>query len=66
MRNREFDWLLSHPEIEERYVGEYIAIVGDRIVAHGKDFKKVLEQAEEAGEEPVIHKVSPVDKELVV
>jgi len=66
MRDREFDWLLSHPEVEERYVGEYIAIVGDRIIAHGKDFKEVLEEAEKAGGEPVIHKVSPVDKELVV
>lgn len=66
MNNREFNWLLSHPEIEERYVGEYIAIVGDRIVAHGKDFKKVLEEAEKGDREPFIHKVPPLDKELVV
>jgi hypothetical protein len=29
---KELDWLLSHPETEEHYVGEYIGIVGDKIV----------------------------------
>jgi hypothetical protein len=66
MSNRELNWLLSHPEIEEKYVGEYIAIVGDKIVAHGKDFKKVLEEAEKEDREAFIHKVLPLDKELVV
>jgi hypothetical protein len=65
MPNRELDWLVLHPELEENYVGEYIAIVGDRIVAHGKDFKKVLEDGEMADQEPFIHKVPPLDKELV-
>ena len=66
MSNREFNWLLSHPEIEEKYVGEYIAIVRDRIVARGKNFKEVLEKAEKVDREPFIHKVPPPDKELVV
>jgi hypothetical protein len=67
MSNRELNWLVSHPEIEEKYVGEYVAIVGEKIVAHGKDFKKVLEEAEKAdSKEPFIHKVLPPDKELVV
>ena len=66
MESKEFEWLMSHPEIEERYVGEYIGIVGNKIVAHGKDFKKVLEEAEKVSKEPFIHKVLPLDKELVV
>ncbi|RKY64093.1 MAG: hypothetical protein DRQ02_11875 [Candidatus Latescibacterota bacterium] len=66
MSNREFNWSLSHPEIEEKYVGEYIAIVRDRIVAHGKNFKEVLEKAEKVDREPFIYKVPPPDKELVV
>ena len=63
---KELDWLLSHPETEEKYVGEYIGIVRDKIVAHGKDFKKVLAEAEKAGKDPYIHKVLSPDKELVV
>lgn len=66
MSNRELNWLLSHPEVEEKYANEYIAIVGDRIVAHGKDFKKVLEEAEKGNRKPFIHKVSPMNKELIV
>ena len=49
MLPKEYDWLLSHPEIETEYPGEYIAIVGEEVVAHGKDFRKVLEEAEKAG-----------------
>jgi hypothetical protein len=66
MNTKELNWLISHPEIEEKYVGEYIGIVGDKIVAHGKDFKKVLEEAEKESREAFIHKVLPPDKELVV
>lgn len=62
---KEYEWMLSHPEIESKYAGEYIAIVGELIVAHGKDFKKVLEEAEREGN-PWIHKVPPLDKEMVV
>ncbi len=63
---KELDWLLSHPETEEKYIGEYIGIVEDKIVAHGKDFRKVLAEAEQAGKAPYIHKVLPPDKEIVV
>lgn len=67
MDDKEFEYLVSHPEIEKKYAGEYIAIVGSRVVAHGKDFKKVLEEAEKkTGKKPLIHKAHPWDKELVV
>ena len=66
MLPKEYNWLLSHPEIETEYPGEYIAIIGDKIVAHGKDFKRMLKEAEEIAKEPFIHKVPPLDKELVV
>jgi hypothetical protein len=42
---KEYTWLLMNPEIENQYAGEYIAIIGESIVAHGKDFKKVLKEA---------------------
>ena len=42
MLPKEYDWLLSHPEIETEYAGKYVAIAGESIVAHGKDFREVL------------------------
>ncbi|HEX9735247.1 MAG TPA: DUF5678 domain-containing protein [Thermoanaerobaculia bacterium] len=62
---QEFNWYVAHPEISARYAGEYIAIVGEAVVAHGKDLKFVLEEARKHGK-PFIHKVRRVDKELVV
>ena len=66
MLPKEYNWLLMNPEIETKYAGEYIAIVGESIAAHGKDFKKVLREAEKHGKEPFIHKVPSSDKEMVV
>jgi hypothetical protein len=63
---KEYAWLLKHPEKETPYAGEYIAIIGETIVAHGKDFQKVLKEAEKFGKEPFIHKVLSSDKELAV
>ncbi|MCI0617838.1 DUF5678 domain-containing protein [bacterium] len=63
---KEYYWLLTNPEIASKYAGEYIAIIGESIVAHGKDFQKVLNDAEKFGEQPFIHKVPTSDKELVV
>ena len=63
---KEFTWLLMNPEVEDQYAGEYIAIIGEAIVAHGKDFQKVLEEAEKQGKEPYIHKVPSSDKEMIV
>ena len=46
MSDTEFNWLIAHPEEAQKYAGEYIALVGESIVAHGKDFKAVLAAAE--------------------
>lgn len=66
MSPKEYIWLLAHPEVTERYPGEYIAIVGEDVVAHGSDFKKVLQKAEQNGREPFIHKVPLPDRDLIV
>ena len=55
-----------HPEIETKYPGEYIAIIGKNVVSHGKDFKKVFREAEKHGKEAFIHKVPYKDKDLIV
>lgn len=62
----EYNWLLENPEIESKYAGEYIAIVGESLVAHGRDFQKVLKEAEKHGNGPFIHKVPSSDMELIV
>ncbi|HEX9735352.1 MAG TPA: DUF5678 domain-containing protein [Thermoanaerobaculia bacterium] len=66
MMSKEFIWLVAHPEIDAQYPGEYIAIVGDAVVAHGEDFAKVLLEAEKHGDSPLLHKAQRVDRELVV
>ncbi len=63
---KEYTWLLLNPDVEIQYTGEYIAIIGESIVAHGKDFKEVLKEAKKHGKEPFIHKAFSSDKELVV
>ena len=66
MIDKEYNWLLSHPEVEVQYSGEYIGIVGDSLIAHSKDLRDVLKKAEEIGKEPFIYKVPPADKLVVV
>ena len=67
MSGTEFNWLIAHPEETQKYPGEYLAIVGESIVAHSKDFKAVLAAAEsQTGQEPFIYKVPPTDREVVV
>ena len=67
MRNAEFNWLVTHPEETQKFAGEYIALVGEAIVAHGKDFEVVLKEAEQkTGQEPFIYKVPLADREMVV
>lgn len=47
----------SYPRDEDKYLGEYIAVVRDKIIAHGKNLKKVFEQARKVAEEPLLVKV---------
>lgn len=63
---KEYNWWLSHPEIISEYEGEYIAIVDEEIVAHGKDLHAVLEEARKTGKEPLIDKVETSDKAIVL
>lgn len=66
MLPKEYSWLISHPEIESNYAGEYIAIVDDSIVAHGKNLKQVMIEAKKINNNPFIHKVFSSDKVIVV
>lgn len=45
-RQREMRWLSEH---REEYAGQYVALWGDTLVAHGTDARKVLAEARIAG-----------------
>ena len=66
VNTKEYNWFLDHIEIEDQYAGEYIAIVDDGVVAHGKDFNAVREEAKKHGEDPLLHKVPAPGKDQVV
>ena len=56
-------WLATHPMEVAKYTGQYIAVVGKKIVAHGYNFEKVYEKAKQYGENPLFDKV--LDAELL-
>lgn len=39
MRESEFDWFANHPEIMKQYREEYVAIIGERVVATRRAFE---------------------------
>jgi len=63
--SKEFVWLAEHSEEEAKHKGEYIAVVGERIVAYGSDLKKVLKEAQKYSPYPLIHKVPKEDVMVV-
>ncbi|TES90302.1 MAG: hypothetical protein E3J87_10290 [Candidatus Cloacimonadota bacterium] len=50
-------WALKHPLNFNKYRGEYLALVNDRIVAHGKKFEEVYNEAIKFDKEPVFTKI---------
>ncbi|SRR5258708_25076842 len=50
-------WLDAH---RDEYLGEWVALDGDHLVAHGTDAKKVYDEAREQGiKAPYLERVSP-------
>lgn len=45
----------------DKYRGEWLAWVGNKIVAHGKDFKSVAEKAKKISKNPIFDKVPEKD-----
>ena len=46
LRRREYQWVREH---RDEYAGQYVALFGDLLVAHGTDGREVLRQARAAG-----------------
>ncbi len=60
--SKEYEFLVEHSsEISQKYKGEWIAVVEDKIVAHGKDFKNVAEEARKVSGCPVFDKIPEED-----
>jgi len=62
----EFQCLLSMPDLGS-YVGKWIAIIGDKVVATGSDAKSVFNEAKEKypKKEPLLMKV-PKDRVMLL
>lgn len=45
-RTREFEWMKQH---EREYIGQWVALKGDQLIAHGTAAKTVFARARELG-----------------
>jgi hypothetical protein len=41
---QDYSWIVEHPEIEEQYVGEWIAIQDKKVIAHSRNLQEVLHE----------------------
>jgi len=57
MKEVESAWLAENTDIEQKYPGEYVAISGRKVIAHGKILEDVLKEAEPVDPDPLIYKV---------
>jgi hypothetical protein len=59
---KEYKWSVKNSlEISKKYRGEHITIVGNKIVAHGKDFKKVAKEARKVYPNPLFAEIPKED-----
>jgi len=49
----------------DKYRGEWLAWVDNEIIAHGKDFKRVLTEARRINDDPIMDKVPEKDVLIV-
>lgn len=58
-RRRELQWIKEH---RQEYAGQYVALEGDRLVAHGVDGKQVLAQARKVCPDALFHRFEALDE----
>jgi hypothetical protein len=56
-----YSYLLQHPKELNKYRGQWLALMDDKIIAHGKNFAEVIEQAKKITPNPVMHQVYEED-----
>ncbi len=55
-------WLVEHPEVLEKHVGQWIAVKDGRVLAAGRDFRRVAAEAKKIAADPLFQKVpEPAD-----
>ena len=63
-RMAEISWLSSQRELRVRLAGQWIAVEGERLIAHGQRLTKVVEEARSCGvEHPLLVCLPEVDEE---
>ena len=45
-RTQEYEWLKKH---QHEYRGQWLALMGDQLIAHGAEYRAILAQARERG-----------------
>lgn len=59
-RKREYQWMKEHAH---EYPGEHLALEGDKLIAHGKRLRQVIDEADKAGaREPLFMYVESPDE----
>lgn len=48
-RERELRFFEAHPELEQQFAGQWVALDGDELISHGSELAKVLQAAQDAG-----------------
>jgi Family of unknown function (DUF5678) len=65
-RASEIAWRQTHPEMFRQHEGNWVALEGERIVAHGADLVRVVAEAREKGiKPPYVFRVECLDSEVV-
>ncbi|MBI5400081.1 hypothetical protein HZB07_05690 [Candidatus Saganbacteria bacterium] len=60
MKKKKKKYFGLYPRDEDKFAGEYLAVISNRILAHGKQLKKVIETAQKLAKEPLLIKVPTV------
>jgi hypothetical protein len=58
-RTRETQWISDHGH---EYAGEWVALDGDRLLAHGPDPKQVFAEARKSVKRPLFAHMEPADR----
>ena len=66
VESREMNWLADNNSYaEEHLLGQWVAISGDQLVAHGHDLGKVAEDAKKAGyDKPLLTRIRRRDPDV--
>ncbi len=54
---KEYEFLASNSKLLSEHKGEWIAVVGEQVVAYGEDFDDVYDSAQKIAKEPVLLKI---------